>query len=132
MRLKLKDLFSKVIGERKARVIEEVEKSKKTEKTVSSPTKAYVKALSLQSLADVEVIKREIKAGNVIIARITPLAKKNIEDVKRAINDLCEYTESLEGDIARLGEERVVVTPPSIKIWKKRTEEPKLPESVSK
>ncbi|MEM2254498.1 MAG: cell division protein SepF, partial [Candidatus Bathyarchaeia archaeon] len=55
------------------------------------------------------------------ILRITPLANKSIEDVKKAVNELCEFVESLGGDIARLGEERVVVCPPNVKIWREKT-----------
>lgn len=57
----------------------------------------------------------------MLIVRVTPLAKKSVDDVKRAINELYEYVETLGGDIARLGEERIVLTPPPIKIWRKKS-----------
>ncbi|MEM2851272.1 MAG: cell division protein SepF [Candidatus Bathyarchaeia archaeon] len=81
----------------------------------------YVKALPLRDLADVSLIKDEVRAGNVLIVRVTPLAKKSVDDVKRAINELHEYVGTLGGDIARLGEERIVLTPPPIKIWRKKS-----------
>lgn len=83
--------------------------------------KTYVKAMPLRDLSDVDIVKDEVKAGNVMILRITPLANKSIEDVKRAVNELCEFAESVGGDIARLGEERVVVCPPSVRIWREKT-----------
>ena len=67
---------------------------------------------------DVDLIKSEVKAGNVVITNVSPLAKHNIEDVKRAINELNEYAALVQGDIARLGEERVILTPRAIKIWR--------------
>ena len=82
----------------------------------------YVKALPLHSLSDIEKIKSEVKLGNVLIVRITPLAKKSVEETKHAINELCDFVKDEGGDIARLGEERIVVTPPSIKIWRSRKE----------
>ena len=85
------------------------------------PAKVYVKALPLRSLEDVDVVKKEVKSGNILILRVSPLAKKSIEDVKQAVNELCEFIESIGGDIARLGEERVVVTPSSVRIWREKT-----------
>jgi len=38
--------------------------------------------------------------------------------VKRAINELNEYAALISGDIARLGEERVILTPKTVKIWR--------------
>jgi SepF-like predicted cell division protein (DUF552 family) len=45
---------------------------------------------------------------------------KSIDDVKKAVDELCRFTESIGGDIARLGEERIVVCPPNIKIWREK------------
>jgi SepF-like predicted cell division protein (DUF552 family) len=89
-----------------------------TNKEVSSKT--YLKAMPLRDLSDLEEIKKEVKNGNVLIMRITPLASKSIEDVKRAVNELYEFAESIGGDIARLGEERVVICPQNIRIWREK------------
>jgi hypothetical protein len=97
------------------------------EKTVMPPPegreaqgKTYLKAMPLRDLSDLEAIKNEVKNGNILILRITPLASKSIEDVKRAVNELSEFAESVGGDIARLGEERVVICPENIKIWREK------------
>jgi SepF-like predicted cell division protein (DUF552 family) len=82
--------------------------------------KTYLKAMPLRDLSDLEDIKNEVKNGNILILRITPLASKNIEDVKRAVNELYEFAESIGGDIARLGEERVVICPQNIRIWREK------------
>src|SRR5213083_51660 len=81
----------------------------------------YVKALPLQELDDVEIIKSEVRTGNILIVRITPLARKSVEETKLAITELTDYTKSLGGDIARLGEERIVITPAGVKVWRKET-----------
>jgi len=84
-----------------------------------------LKALPLRALDDVEFIKDELKSGNILILRVTPLAKKNVEDVKKAVNELYEFTKSIGGDIARLGEERVVIVPSFVTIWREKTVGPK-------
>lgn len=83
--------------------------------------KPFLKAMPLRDLADVEVIKHELNMGNILILKITPLARKSIEDVKIAVNELSVFTQSIRGDIASLGEERVVIVPKSIKIWRPET-----------
>src|SRR5690242_7626504 len=81
----------------------------------------YVKALPLQELDDVELIKTEIRTGNILIVRITPLARKSVDETKLAITELTDHVKSIGGDIARLGEERIVITPPGIRIWRRET-----------
>jgi len=99
---------------------EEEKKVKKAE-AKSVLGKTYLKAMPLRDLSDIETVKNEVNSGNILILRITPLANKNIEDVKRAVNELCEFADSVGGDIARLGEERVVICPPNVRIWREKT-----------
>jgi SepF-like predicted cell division protein (DUF552 family) len=93
-------------------------------KPTDPASKTYLKAMPLKDLADVETIKNEVRNGNIIILRITPLAGKSIEDVKTAVNDLFAFAESIQGDIARLGEERVVICPKPVRIWREKTPAP--------
>jgi uncharacterized protein len=94
------------------------------EQKLESPNKTYLKAMPLRELSDIENIKTEVKNGNIIILRVTPLASKSIEDVKTAVNDLYEFADSIDGDIARLGEERVVICPKTIRIWREKSPAP--------
>ena len=80
--------------------------------------------MPLRELSDLENIKNEVKNGNIIILRVTPLAGKSIEDVKTAVNDLFQFADSISGDIARLGEERVVLTPKTVRIWREKSPAP--------
>jgi SepF-like predicted cell division protein (DUF552 family) len=77
--------------------------------------------MPLRTLADVEVIKHELKLGNILILKITPLARKNVEDVKKAVDELSGFSQSIGGDIASLGEERVVIVPNFVRIWRPET-----------
>jgi len=104
-------------------------KIKKTEKVQTEtqtaqfgpPGKVYLKALPLRDLEDVDMVKREVKLGNILILKVSPLAKKSIDDVKKAVSELLEFTKVVGGDIARLGEERVVITPSWVRIWREKT-----------
>jgi SepF-like predicted cell division protein (DUF552 family) len=83
--------------------------------------KVYLRAMPLREISDLESIKAEVKNGNILILRITPLANKSVEDVKSAVNELYAFTETIGGDIARLGEERIVICPQKIRIWREKT-----------
>ncbi len=124
----LEKVIGRIIGKSKK---EESSENKKMEEpkgketiietTAPPPTnKIYLKAFPLRSLDDLEKIKNEVKSGNILIIRVGPLAEKNVEDVKRAVGELSEFVASIGGDIARLGEERIVLTPPSVQIWKEK------------
>lgn len=93
----------------------------------SHPEKVYLKALPLRVLDDVEMVKQEVKSGNILILKVSPMAEKSLDDVKQAISQLIEFTQTTGGDIARLGEERIVITPAFIRIWREKTTKPTEP-----
>ena len=78
----------------------------------------YVKAYPLKDPTDVPRVKAEIIEGNILIVKITPIAKRSVEETKSAIGELVDFIRSIQGDIARLGEERIVMTPPTVKVWR--------------
>jgi len=78
----------------------------------------YLKALSLKSLEDVKSIKEDVSNRFIVILRITPLANKDVGQLKEAVEELYQFITAIGGDIARLGEERIVLTPPGVKIWR--------------
>jgi len=91
------------------------------QEVTETTNKTYLKAMPLKELTDIDNVKNEVKNGNIVILRVTPLASKSIDDVKTAVNQLYEFAESVGGDIARLGEERVVICPKNIRIWREKT-----------
>ncbi len=88
--------------------------------TLSFPSRVYLKAVPLRDFEDVETIKHEVKSGNILILKVSPLAQKSVDDVKRAVGELSEFVRLIGGDIARLGEERVVITPNFVQIWREK------------
>ena len=103
---------------------EQVEPTKKESMEPEAPSKTYLKAMPLRELNDLENVKNEVTNGNIIILKVTPLAQRSIEDVKTAVNDLYQFAENTGGDIARLGEERIVICPKTVRIWREKTPKP--------
>jgi SepF-like predicted cell division protein (DUF552 family) len=77
-----------------------------------------LKALQLKSLDDIPKIQEDVSNKVIVILRVTPLAQKSIEELKGAVEQLYEFSTSIGGDMARLGEERIVITPPGVRIWR--------------
>ncbi len=78
----------------------------------------YVKAITLKDDTDIATIDSEIQAGNILILKITPLFVEDATQIKEAIIEIKRIIEKREGDIARLGNERIVLTPKGIRIWR--------------
>ncbi|HET6640577.1 MAG TPA: cell division protein SepF [Nitrososphaeraceae archaeon] len=81
-------------------------------------TQVYLKAITLRDPVEVQLIKEDLKKQMIVIIRVTPLAQKSVDELRRVIDDLYKFVQSAGGDIARLGEERVVITPSKVKIWR--------------
>jgi SepF-like predicted cell division protein (DUF552 family) len=81
-------------------------------------TPVYLKAITLRDISDITAVKEDIKKHMILILRVTPLAQKDLEELRKVVEDLYSYAQSVGGDIARLGEERIVITPPGVKIWR--------------
>ena len=116
--------FNRFIGKmfcKRGRGLPESSREDPIKKEDEEDNQIYVKALKLRSLEDLDRIKAELKSGNILIVRFTPLAEKSVEDIKVAINELQDFVIGIKGDIARLGEDRIVVTPEQIKIWREKT-----------
>jgi SepF-like predicted cell division protein (DUF552 family) len=82
--------------------------------------KTFLKAMPLLDLSMLEKVKNEVRSGNILILKVTPLMDKSIDDLKKAVDELCRFTESIGGDIARLREERIVICPSHVKIWREK------------
>jgi SepF-like predicted cell division protein (DUF552 family) len=89
------------------------------EKRMESKGKeTLLKALALRSVEDIPKIQEDVTNNTIIILKVTPLAQKSLEELKTSVEQLYEFATAVGGDIARLGDERVVITPPGVKIWR--------------
>lgn len=100
--------------------MEITEKFKESAQKMLKDGKVYFKALSISQLEDINPIMMEVSSGNIVVAKITPLAQRSIEDIKKAVDELCSFVENIGGEIARLGDERIVIVPSTIKIWREK------------
>ena len=78
----------------------------------------YVKAITIRDPSDIHTIKEDVKKGMILILRGTPLAQKDVEKLRKVVEELYVIARDSNADIARLGDERIIVTPQGVKIWK--------------
>jgi len=81
-----------------------------------SPT--YLKAMTIRDPSDIHGIREDIKRDMILILRVTPLAQKDVAQLRGTVEELYAVAKAAGADIARLGEERIIVAPAGIKIWK--------------
>ena len=81
---------------------------------------AYVKPIALKADTDLKTVAKELKDGNIVLLNISSLVKRNPIRLKEQINKLKRFTNEIDGDIARISEEIVLLTPEKIKIIKKK------------
>ena len=81
---------------------------------------AYVKPVTLARDADVELINQEVRKGNIILLNIADLAKRNSLKLRDYMNDIKSNVQQVDGDIARISTERVIITPAKVKIIKRQ------------
>ncbi len=90
------------------------------EDTLYEEADAYVKPVALQTEEDVAIVVNETRAGNIVLLNITDLSKRNALKLKEFVGAIKTEVESIDGDIARISHDRVLVTPSRVKIVKKR------------
>ncbi len=79
----------------------------------------YVKPVALESEKDVNVIMEELKAKNIILLNVSPMSKQP-NKLKQTIDNIKMYVTKINGDIARIDNDKILLTPTKVKIVKSR------------
>ena len=79
----------------------------------------YVKPVSLASDSDVKLVEEELKQRNIILLNVSPMAKQP-NKLKQMIDNIKLFVQKNNGDIARLDENKILLTPSKVKIVKSR------------
>lgn len=79
----------------------------------------YVKPIALQRETDVSIVEEELKSRNLVLLNIAPIAR-NANKLKEVVAKLRAFTVELNGDIARIDEDKILLTPHNVKIVKRR------------
>ena len=110
-----------VLGASKELDVEEYMNSAEMENVdvMNEPADFYVKPVALQQESDLALIEDELRRKNIILLNITELSKRP-NTLKAMIDKLKDYVAKTNGDIARLDEQKILLTPTKVKIIKNR------------
>jgi SepF-like predicted cell division protein (DUF552 family) len=105
--------------------VEEYMNAAEMDDVMHEPADHYIKPVALQQQTDAELIKKELSASNIILMNISEMAKRP-NTLKVVIDDLKVFVDKMNGDIARIDQDKILLTPGKIKIIK--TRKPSKPE----
>ena len=81
---------------------------------------ALVKPMSLEQDSDVQAAIAEVKKGNLLLLNIGDMSKRNAMKLRDLLSQIKDAAAQIDGDIARISIDRVLVTPAKVKIIKRR------------
>ena len=70
----------------------------------------------LEGYSNVDKILKKVRDGNIVFVRIKELKEANMDELKHAVSRIKNICTTFDGDIAGVGEEWLIVTPPVAKI----------------
>ncbi|MFB6143850.1 MAG: cell division protein SepF [Candidatus Nanohaloarchaea archaeon] len=73
--------------------------------------KVVIRAETLKEFGDVEKVQEHLRNDHIVWVNIKPLKKKDMADLKRAVKRLKKTIKAVEGDMAGVDEEWIVVCP---------------------
>ena len=90
-----------------------------TSKDIGTKAKIVVKSFIINDFADVKEALDALREGYTIaLINIKPLKDKDIVELKRAVNKLKKTCDAIDGDIAGVSEDWIVVTPTFAHIYR--------------
>ncbi|HLC92804.1 MAG TPA: cell division protein SepF [archaeon] len=115
--------MEKLIGKRDELDIEDFLNNLDTEEeNPYEDAEAFVKPITLQTEHDKDVVLEEAKKGNILLINIADLSKRNAMKLKELVTAIRAGIEDIDGDVARISQDRIIVTPAKVKIIKRKEE----------
>jgi len=100
------------MGEKEEEYIE-IDSSKITEEN-----RLLVKVEKLSSYKDVEKIIDELRNNKLVLIRISEIRKKSEAELKRSVDKIKKFIDTIEGEIVGIGDDIIVAAPRIVKILK--------------
>jgi len=82
-----------------------------TEEAGAPAGKIPIKVDKLEDFSDTDRIQKTMRDGSIVLVKIKALRGKDISELKRAIDKLRKTCIAMNGDIAGIDEDFVIITP---------------------
>jgi SepF-like predicted cell division protein (DUF552 family) len=84
--------------------------------SLAEKTEVKVKVDSINEFKDASRVQGLIRDGNIVFAKIGELKKKDVNELKRAIDKIKKTCEAIGGDLVGVDEDYLIITPANVKI----------------
>ena len=111
----MKDFVGKLRGESEEYVELDTEETQEQKKLM-------VEVERLDNYADSDRLQRKVREGNILLVKIKDLKAKDMEELKRSVDKLRKTCLAINGDIAGMGEDWLVLTPGTAQVHREQAE----------
>jgi len=115
-------IMNKIFGEKKNSNIDgyvDLEKYVETTGETSTGASMYVRVGEIQRYEDLKEFADYVYGGNILILDFSPIADEEVI-LKRITNDLKKLTTEIDGDIAGIGNNLMIVSPSKVKVERRK------------
>jgi SepF-like predicted cell division protein (DUF552 family) len=114
-------MFNKILGDKKTSDVGGyVDLEKYVEETGGAiDAKMYVRVGEIQRYEDLKEFTDYVYGGNVLILDFSPIAEEEVI-LKRITNDLKQLTKEINGDIAGIGNNMMIIAPTNVKVERRK------------
>jgi len=114
-------IVNKIFGDKKTGDVEGyVDLEKYVESTGEKPTaNMYIRVGEIQQYEDLKDFTDYVYGGNVLILDFSPIADEEVI-LKRITSDLKKMAKEINGDIAGIGNNLMIVSPSDVKIERRK------------
>lgn len=109
-------VFSRFFRKRQPLMEEKIEEFTELPVEEGENQKVHVIIDKIEGLADSDRVIKKVRTGNVVIARIKELRENNVDELKHCISKIKTSCTVFNGDLAGVGDEWLLVTPPTVRI----------------
>src|SRR3990170_127535 len=112
-------VFEKIFDKLRPKKVEEDSGDIEVDPSVlSGEQKIDVRIETLKDFTDTDRIQQLVREGNVVFLKIKDLKDKNVSELKRAVDRLKKTCAAMNGDIAGVEEEFLILTPQFARIYR--------------
>ncbi|MDI6721785.1 MAG: cell division protein SepF [Candidatus Aenigmarchaeota archaeon] len=108
----VKGIFGKRSGDDEEYVELEHQKEERME------SKIPLEIERIEIFDDSERIQDKLRTGRILIVKVKSLREKDVSELKRAINRIKRTCMAVNGDLAAIGDDWLIVTPSTAKVHK--------------
>lgn len=115
-------IVSKILGDKKtgdAKGYVDLERYVEVSGDQTVPAKMHVRVGEIQRYEDLKEFADYVYGGNVLILDFSPIAEEEVI-LKRITNDLRKLTGEINGDIAGIGNNLMIISPSDVKIERRK------------